>query len=33
MQGLEVAAMIVWVIDRTDGGPMKAFMNLGEDLV
>ena len=32
MQGLEVAAMIEWTIDKNGDGPMKAFMNLGSDL-
>jgi regulator of protease activity HflC (stomatin/prohibitin superfamily) len=32
MQGLEVSAMIVWTINRTADGPMKAYKNLGSDL-
>jgi len=32
MQGLEVSAMIVWTINRTADGPMKAYKNLGADL-
>lgn len=32
MQGLEVSAMIVWTINRTGDGPMKAYKNLGADL-
>jgi len=33
MQGLEVSAMIVWTIFREDDGPMRAFKNLGNDLI
>jgi hypothetical protein len=33
MQGLEVSAMLVWTIHREGDGPMKAFKNLGEDLI
>lgn len=33
MQGLEVSAMIVWTIFREEDGPMKAFKNLGDDLI
>lgn len=33
MQGLRVSAMIVWTINREGDGPMKAYKNLGEDLV
>lgn len=32
MQGIEVQGMIVWTIYREDGGPMKAYKNLGNDL-
>lgn len=31
-QGIEVGALIVWTINRTDDGPMKAYKNLGADL-
>jgi uncharacterized membrane protein YqiK len=33
MQGLKVSAMIVWTINRDGDGPMKAYKNLGEDLM
>ena len=33
MSGLEVSAMIVWTVLRTGDGPMKAYRNLGSDLV
>lgn len=33
MQGLEVSAMIVWQIFREGDGPMKAYKNLGQDLI
>jgi uncharacterized membrane protein YqiK len=33
MQGLKVSAMIVWTINREGDGPMKAYKNLGEDLM
>lgn len=33
MQGLEVSAMIVWQVYREGDGPMKAYKNLGEDLI
>ena len=32
MQGIEVAAMIEWTIDKDGEGPMKAYKNLGQDL-
>ena len=33
VQGLEVSCMIVWQIFREGDGPMKAFKNLGDDLI
>jgi regulator of protease activity HflC (stomatin/prohibitin superfamily) len=32
MCGLEVSAMICWTINKTDDGPMRAYINLGKDL-
>lgn len=32
MQGIEVAAMIEWTVDKMGEGPMKAYKNLGTDL-
>lgn len=32
MSGLEVSAMICWVVNRQGDGPMKAYVSLGKDL-
>jgi len=32
MSGLEVSAMICWVVNRQGYGPMKAYVSLGKEL-
>jgi len=32
MSGLEVSAMICWVVNRQGDGPMKAYVSLGKEL-
>lgn len=32
MSGVNVKGMIIWKINKEDGGPLKAYTNLGADL-